>query len=215
MKASDYFQLVSNSEAWLYRSIGLRAAADRLLETAVTQRSIEETRESFVNDFAYCEACEAAKLLYGLSLETALKGIIVQRNGSSVGVEVEMTGEGKLISVKLRTSGLNPAQGNHLCALARLVAEENRAVSLMLRHVRMTPLLDELSEAVLWRSRYPVSPDPAAKTGNGSFLEDRRLLVRLLDELQKDSVWFRFLGKPGTRLGSERYTRAGLAGCSP
>ena len=164
MKAADFIELSKDPNQWRKHSRALRRSAltlwlefERTLLTEVGLAS-EKNRDPDLDEAL--ELFENTKLLYGLALETALKGYIIKVDPDSLEIRVTMNGRGEPLHAELRNVGVPTSQGHNLLALAEkagifgptfehvLKFESDRAV--------MRSICKDLGEVVLWRGRYPV-----------------------------------------------------------
>lgn len=164
MIAEKFLEKSRDPNAWRKHARALRRSADvvweesvRLLVTDVNEsrsRGVEPELETAI------ETIETAKLLYGLSLETALKGWIIEHDPTKIEVRVSMDGTGQAITAELRTVGVPISNGHNLLALAEaanLFGDRFRAILVTDHdHRAMRNICRELGEVVLWRGRYPV-----------------------------------------------------------
>jgi hypothetical protein len=106
------------------------------------------------------EAFETTKLLYGLTLETALKAWIVEHFPSKIEVRIVMDGMGEATHAELRAVGVPTSSGHNLLALAEAADIFGERFRSIIRteddQGAMRNICRDLSEVVLWRGRYPV-----------------------------------------------------------
>jgi hypothetical protein len=106
------------------------------------------------------EAFKTTKLLYGLTLETALKAWIVEHFPSKIEVRVVMDGRGEATHAELRTVGVPTSSGHNLLALAEAADLFGERFQSIIRteddRRAMRNICRDLGEVVSWRGRYPV-----------------------------------------------------------
>jgi hypothetical protein len=162
--AADFLKESRDPSAWRKHARALRRSGDVIWDEFLRMllEAVDESRNRGVEpelDTA-AEVFETAKLLYGIALETALKGWIVKHYPSKIEVRVAMDGTGQATQAELRTVGVPISSGHNLLALAEasgLFGERFQTV-LVTDHDRraMRNICRELGEVVLWRGRYPV-----------------------------------------------------------
>jgi hypothetical protein len=101
------------------------------------------------------------RLMYGLAIETALKGRIVERWPTRVRIDVKADGRGDLLEAEITQLGVSIANGHDLHALAAAAGALDRHAEPQLfsdpaDFDQFESVLLELSDAVLWSVRYPV-----------------------------------------------------------
>ncbi|WP_321955828.1 hypothetical protein [Paraburkholderia bannensis] len=169
MNAADFLRESRDPNAWRKHARALRRSGDVIWDEFQREllEAIDESRNRGVELEleAVAEIFETSKLLYGLALETALKGWIVEHYPSKIEVRVAMDGTGQATQAELRTVGVPISSGHNLLALAEaadLFGERFQTI-LVTDHDRraMRNICRELGEVVLWRGRYPV---PLAST---------------------------------------------------
>ncbi|WP_411879764.1 hypothetical protein [Polaromonas sp. YR568] len=164
MLAAQFVEKSRDPEAWRKHARALRRSADvlwkeferALLDGAVSsfesksERNLDEALELF----------ETTKLLYGLTLETALKAWIVEYFPSKIEIRVAMDGKGEATQAELRAVGVPTSSGHNLLALAEaagLFGEKFESIMGSEGDRRaMRNICRDLGEVVLWRGRYPV-----------------------------------------------------------
>jgi hypothetical protein len=188
MHADEFLATYHKPSAWYRRSHALRLSAKHLHTRieALDDLIKEDGRDVGTHLTEQVAHINAARLLYGLALETALKGKFLERFPGDVRVAVVIDGNQKVVEVALDHIGVSPGKGSgaghNLRALAARVGvvektflEEYRAA--VYAH------LDELSDAVVWHARYPVPLHAkAGDSAKGYGLVDK-IIAPLLDAL--------------------------------
>jgi hypothetical protein len=168
--ASEFIERSRDPSAWRKHAKALRWSANLLWEefTRVVTEEVSTAFQSKTepNLVASIEALETAKLLYGLTLETALKAWIIEHVPSKIELRVTMDGKGEATHAELKTIGVPASNGHNLLALAEtaeLFGERFRTVIPTENDERMMRnICRDLAEVVLWRGRYPVPLASAA-----------------------------------------------------
>jgi hypothetical protein len=106
------------------------------------------------------EVFDIAKLLYGLTMETALKAWIVEYFPNKIEIRVAMNGTGKATHAELRAVGVPTSSGHNLLALAEAAEIFGERFGAVIRtdddRRAMRNICRDLGEVVIWRGRYPV-----------------------------------------------------------
>lgn len=127
------FQLKANEPgSWVLEARRLKRAADLVFEKVATDLE-KMARGSSPTELENLECTKAASLLYGLSLENLLKGLIIRNEGS------------RISSWTLRRW---PGRGHNLVSLSKRAGVALDANS--------CDLLSRLSAYVEWAGRYPI-----------------------------------------------------------
>jgi hypothetical protein len=203
MNADDFLKHVKDPEAWYRKSRGLRRAAQALQPrldslchhiNALSKAAgtLGTTEEGVPLQSAFTDILNAQRLLYGLSLETAFKGKILETIPEEVKVEVDTDSAGAVLHAELTAIGVPLKRAHDLVALAEklgLLPGPGVSVHEMYEH-EMSLLraeLKQLSEGVLWDARYPVPrwakaavPGAPVKWGIGVFVS---LVEEVLDDI--------------------------------
>lgn len=164
MQAAEFLNKSTAPEAWLKHARALRRSADAIwlqFEAALEADVAEALRLNVEIELeSSIETLEIAKLLYGLSFETALKARIIQTKPEDIEVRVTVNGSGTAMHAEIRSVGVPVSQGHNLLALAEVagIFEEGFAHVLKVESDRdaMRNICRDLGEVVLWRGRYPV-----------------------------------------------------------
>lgn len=164
MIATEFVERSRNPSAWRSHARALRRSAILLwggFTTALVEEVATAHREKRDPSFdAALEALETAKLLYGLTLETALKAWIVEHFPSKIEVRVVMDGRGEATHAELRAVGVPTSSGHNLLALADAADLFGERFQSTIRteadRRAMRNICRDLGEVVLWRGRYPV-----------------------------------------------------------
>lgn len=164
MLATKFIDTSSDPAAWRKHSSALRRSAEllwdgfvsTLLECAINAK--ENVKEA--NFDAAVEAFEITKLLYGLTLETALKGWIVEHFPDKMEIRVVLNGRGEAMQAELRTLGVPTSSGHNLLALAEAAGLFGKQFQTVLNteedRSAIRNICRDLAEVVTWRGRYPV-----------------------------------------------------------
>ncbi|NRD84759.1 hypothetical protein FG484_19395 [Burkholderia pseudomallei] len=106
MIATEFLEKARDPIAWRKHSRALRRSAialwdafERTVGEEAEAAAKSQTEPTFV---VALEALETAKLLYGLTLETALKAWIVEHHPDKIEVRVVMDGKGEATGAELR-----------------------------------------------------------------------------------------------------------------
>lgn len=177
MQAETFIEKSRSPQAWRKHSRALRRSADVLYEDfiRILSSSIKTSKdlgEEPDHDPAI-EALETAKLLYGLTLETALKAWIIEHHPSQIEIKITIDGAGEAKHAELKSFGVNGNQGHNLSALADVagVFDGKQFLNILKsgsdRDV-FRAICRDLGQVVVWRGRYPVpmvssEPQPLAK----------------------------------------------------
>jgi hypothetical protein len=164
MIATELLDKAKDHNAWRKHAHALRRSANVLWDefTRVLVEALAEARRNNTepNLDAALETFETVKLLYGLALETALKGWIVEHFPAKVEVRVAMDGTGEATSAELRTVGVPVGSGHNLLALAEAAELFGDRFQFILRtdddKSVVRNICRDLAEVVQWRGRYPV-----------------------------------------------------------
>lgn len=166
MRAAKLISTASSSAEWRKQARSLRRSADVLwvkcIETLAVSMAEARTSDEPADIDVPIEYMGVARFLYGLSLETALKGWIVKENPSALEMKVTINGAGEALHAELKHFGVPSSQGHNLLALAEAVG----LFSTAFHHVQglrtdgdrdaMRAICRDLGEAVAWSGRYPV-----------------------------------------------------------
>ena len=203
MNATELVSKVHDPQEWRKHARALRRAGDALWDKsteAMGNAALEHRESSEELDLTITlEFIESAKLLYGLSLETALKARIVEQFPEQVEVRLIMNGRGTVMSAELRQIGVHTSQGHNIIALADKVDLFGSSF----RHVfqydhdwdAVRSICRELGEVVVWRGRYPIpltsyepqKPDPSVPwQAHAHYLRD--WLDPVLDDLLNEKL---------------------------
>lgn len=164
MKASELLERSIDAEAWRKQSRALRRSAAALWNS-FSDSIISEVRDSIAEGRAlnldmaagYLETC---KLLFGLTLETALKALIIEHQPEKIEVRSNIDGSGNIVSAELRTIGLATSQSHNLLTLAEVAGLFDGTIPDVFNSdfdkQAFRDICRNLGEAVSWRGRYPV-----------------------------------------------------------
>ncbi|MBK8003958.1 MAG: hypothetical protein IPK12_08420 [Gemmatimonadetes bacterium] len=203
MQAEALLKAVADPNAWLDKSLALRRAGDSVwagfFQSLVRAFLAEKGGESEAIRAAWAEAdgyLQSSCLLYGLALETAFKAHILRHAPHEVSLQLVTDGASKVVSVEIKQLGVPIKDGHSLEALAHKAGAFNRGPDAIFQadsdYQAMKEILAHLSEAVLWRARYPtpLKSGPARESDPnvpgkvlGHYLRD--WLDPLLDHFQR------------------------------
>jgi hypothetical protein len=152
----DYRTALHDPKTWITRSVSLFQSAEAVWEAGKSSGykpganiPLPESPLHMIQCFGFYRV---AMMLYGLSVETALKGILVSSRSDKITVTLETDGGGIIQRVSLKAIG-DSGGGHNLIALAKnagvISLNDNQDVQEKLH-------LQELSDYVVWRGRYPV-----------------------------------------------------------
>jgi hypothetical protein len=157
MEAEEFIDTATKPDQWLEKSRVLRRSADVLWDTFVAawidQGKVARSGGEPLLDEAV-NFLMVAQMLYGLALETAMKGKLLEVQPSAIQLQLTTDGTGAVQSIQIKQFGVSMGDGHNLEKLAELIdllkKDDNRVEREILRY---------LSECVLWRVRYPVPKD--------------------------------------------------------
>lgn len=169
MNATSFINQLKDSNAWMRKSKALRYSAQAVVESSV------KTLESVpVVDGKRCPDDAATDMLidvhgngiflYSLSVECALKALIIKKSPHEIEVSATIDGSGELTSAELKKIGKHSNDLHNLVYLAEL--------SGLLKpgdRPDRRDLLNYATEAIRWLGRYPVpksSVDKSRPSGN-------------------------------------------------
>lgn len=164
MQATDFIEKSKDYEAWRKRARILRRSADVLwgefsivLATSTSKYKDGDGGEAISDAVQFFET---VKLLYGLSLETALKSWIVKSKPDKMELRLIVDGEGEAVHAELKTIGVPSSQGHNILALAEVAGVFSSEFQHVLKtdgdRGAMRNICRDLGEIVIWRGRYPV-----------------------------------------------------------
>lgn len=164
MLATEFLERSRDPSAWRKNARALRRSADTIwteFEQALAAAAVADKEGKDKPDFEDAlEVFDTAKLLYGLTLETALKAWIVQYFQSKIEIRVAMDGTGEATHAELRAVGVPTSSGHNLLALAEAAELFGERFGAVMRtdddRRAMRNICRDLGEVVLWRGRYPV-----------------------------------------------------------
>ena len=171
MDPSSFLAKSRDPEEWRKHARSLRRSADVLWKdfTEVLLTEVSNAKTSGVAADLICahEALETCKLLYGLSLETALKAWIIQHHPKRVEFRLSVDGAGTPTHAELRALGVPSGNGHNLLALAEAAGLFGDGFKHAIRFITderaVRNICRDLTEVVVWRGRYPIplaSQDP-------------------------------------------------------
>lgn len=168
MEADEFLKAAQSPVEWLKKSVALRHSAEELWEAFVLAmlhwgayvKSGEPDEKNEADFDRAAGILDAAKLLYGLSLETAFKARIIETEPTSIEFRMTADGAGKIKHAEIKEFGASLGAGHNLEYLAEragLFESGDAAVfgrESDLRAIR--EILRHLTEVVVWSGRYPV-----------------------------------------------------------
>lgn len=166
MDADTLLEIATDSRSWLRKSAELRQSAD-VLWGACFRLSVEwatKHQEGAPDADATWNTAmghlSSAKMLYGLSLETAFKATILRDCPDAVEFRMVADGTGKVQQVEMKHLGVSMGSGHDLVRLAEKAGLFRRGTGEVFpvdsdyRAIRA--ILEELGDMVIWVGRYPV-----------------------------------------------------------
>lgn len=163
MHPSTFIDQSTNPAAWRKHASALRHSAEVLWDdfTKILIECVASRPEGDVSNVAPAvEAFGVTKLLYGLTLETALKAWIVEHHPEKVELRVILNGRGDASEVELRTLGVPTSSGHNLLLLADVAGlfDETFADVVNTEEYKsaLRNICRDLADVVTWRGRYPV-----------------------------------------------------------
>jgi hypothetical protein len=162
--AAEFVERSRDPNAWRKHARALRRSANVLWEE-FTRVLVDESTTAIrdktdANLDLALEAFDTTKLLYGLTLETALKAWIVEHFPSKIEIRVVMDGRGDATHAELRAIGVPTSSGHNLLALAEAADLFGERFQSIIRtedgRRALRNICRDLGEVVLWRGRYPV-----------------------------------------------------------
>lgn len=201
MDANQFLKVATDAAEWLKKSVALRRSADVLWEAfvgATLEWASQVRANPAMSATSWDEALEhltSAKLLYGLALETALKGHILQVRPGDIEFKMTADGTGAVATAKVKHFGVALGQAHNLELLAERAGVFDRDSEPVFAtdddYRALREILKHLSEVIYWSGRYPVPlrsgethkvpPDIPAKVF-GHFIRD--WLDQVLDRYQ-------------------------------
>jgi hypothetical protein len=119
-----------------------------------------ETKEVHELTFRMLDYLEAAKMFYGLALETGFKGTILRDQPGEIEFKMTADGTGKVQSVAIESFGVSIRDGHNLERLASMAGILKRGDGAVFQEdsdfQALREILLHLGDAVRWRVRYPV-----------------------------------------------------------
>lgn len=184
--AEDLIKAVKDPALWVQKSISLRRAANKLWE-AFFRTSLLGTFETPKpeSEQQLDEALEyllTAKMLYGLAIETALKGHLVAADPKNTNIEVQIDGAGTVVQAELKQVGVSFRQGHDL----KILAEKAGAFTKLANRVdavQLADVLKHLTDCVTWLSKYP-----APKKSGGAFVPNAKTPLLAFQHYVRDLI---------------------------
>lgn len=166
MDAKEFLANATNPGEWLTKSVDLRIAGDRLWDRffkCVVQWGKAQASERDVDLLEKSEreggACLwAAKLLYGLALETAFKAHILENQPEKIELTMSADGTAQIQHVELKQFGVSLGSGHNLLKLGETAELFSDGVDIHEKGERkaVREVLKHLSEVVYWSGKYPI-----------------------------------------------------------
>lgn len=157
MDAGDLIQAVKDPALWVQKSISLRRAGNKLWEAffrASLTGIIEDSETRLEQRDDAFDYLLTAKMLYGLAIETALKGHLIGADPTNTVIEVRMDGSGGVLQAELKQLGVSFKEGHDLVALAEKAAAFTKLAD-KVDSVLLKDVLRHLTDCVIWLSKYP------------------------------------------------------------
>lgn len=199
MQTREFLREATNPTQWYYKSVSLLCAAESLLKCfdescreRVAGRKFDFSKPEGTPEqpgrkemFEALTVVEGTKcsieLLFGLSLETGMKGLILCESPEKFQINVVMNGSLQIIEATIKKRGVD-GSGHELLELAKASGTVSKHEH---QGTRLKEWLNYLSECILWRSRYPV----ANAAGEKPFQEYIKIGIgldvqRMMDEVR-------------------------------
>ena len=151
---------MAQAEQWLKRSRGLQHSADLLaaesLKLRPTIRALTSDDREVPDELQdkYNGYVLSMQMLYGLSIETALKAYLIANRPDTIEIVVSTDGRGSATDAKLRQIGAT-GDGHNLVALASVAGLLSPAHFNTNDIELVKSTLKHLSVMIRWKGRYP------------------------------------------------------------
>jgi hypothetical protein len=152
-QVKKYRDALHDPHTWIMRSVSLFQSAESVWNSGKSSGYCPGSNNprpnsplDLVQAFGFYKV---AMMLYGMAVETALKGILIRNKSKDIIVQLETDGGGDIQKIALKSVG-DSAGGHDLVSLAKnagVISKDDLAAKMHLR---------ELAEYVIWRGRYPV-----------------------------------------------------------
>lgn len=174
MDANQFINIAKDPDAWLRTSVLLRQAADKLYDDAVLplsqlgptmadamDRGGQEIRiDGLTRAVELFQLTIPASLLYGLALETALKGAIIRQCPRDVEFLTQSGRKGKSSVTAIKRIGVRIGGGGHnlveLAKFAGVFEQSSTALFAAAEHASVRGTLEYLAACIRWRAKYPI-----------------------------------------------------------
>lgn len=166
MDAETLIHRGTDPDAWFAKSRSLRTSGNILWDAFITELTTyavairdNDLQANMVWDRA-SELLTSAKMLYGLSAETAFKGTILRDRPADVQFHMEADGQGTIQRAELKQLGVSMGAGHDLVRLAEKAGAFRRGTGEVFPedsdYVAIRAILEDLGQIVVWAGRYPV-----------------------------------------------------------
>jgi len=180
MNADIFLEFGRNPQYWFRKSLNLRNSANVLFDAyhsqAMKWARADEADQTLIWGQALAHL-DSAKMLYGLALETALKGTIIRERPSSVQFSITSDASGNVLTAELSDISGQKKGGHNLMKLAletHLLDRDSNAVFQNQEDFNIAQdILNDLTSFVTWLSRYPI---PVRATQEPQYPKDPRSL---------------------------------------
>ena len=164
MEATKFIDQLKDPNAWMKKSKALRHSAAAVVESSLKtlrkvpikdgQRSPDEDAIDMLTDVH-----GNGIFLYGLSVECALKALIIKKTPEHIEVSATIDGSGKITSAELKKIGKHSNDLHNLVYLAELAGLLKPS-----ERPETRELLNYATEAIRWLGRYPVPKNSNLQT---------------------------------------------------
>jgi len=155
-EAQKFLDTIQDFDLWLFKAEGLFTSAIQLTKSSYMLRdeigSVVDTMEGHnikLQDSMHM--LTSANLLFGYTLETLFKGILLKYKPDSIELEIKMNGSGDIGSAKVNKLGVQMNKGHDLTLLAKEIGLFDSIDD----PSQAKKVLNYLTECVKWRARYP------------------------------------------------------------
>ena len=134
MNSTDFIKNAIDPVQWLRKSVELRRSANALWDAFFEQMLIwsRKLRDGTPEDESASDEVygylTSAKMLYGLSLETALKAHLLKNSPDTVQLKMSADGTGQVTEVEIKQFGVSLGSGHNLEQLAQRAGVFERTV---------------------------------------------------------------------------------------
>jgi len=179
MTPDDYLNRCYDPSDWFRKSRSLRENASALWSKSSNRidavMRTETKTASAAEVYSAIDGSIIAKMLYGLAVETALKGRLIEKFPERVRLITEVNGRGSVSRVELRGSEKYQWKTHNLESLADAADAITRGGDSELREA-----LRYFTDCTVWRARYPVPLEIESGKNRPETMVDARQ-VRLIE----------------------------------